>query len=349
MSRIARRAFTALVALGLMAPAIARAADRPADEIVKEIEAIQPPRTYAEMMERSQKKAELIGELAKAHPDDARLNDLLPQRWMALAQSGKGAEATKEIDAALAKTKDTKLKTDGTYLKAQITLMENRLDPSKAMPAVDAFLAVAPKDPRAQMLLYSVLSTTRDKDKKIALEDRILKDFPTGFAADAVKGTRKQRDGVGKPFELEFTDAIKGETVSIKGLKGKVVVVDFWATWCGPCVAEMPTMKKLYAEYKDKGVEFVGVSLDQPKEAGGLDKLKTFVKDKEIGWPQYYQGNFWNSEFSKGWGVNSIPCVFIIDADGKLYSTEARGEKALRTLIPELLGKRDKTSAGGGQ
>ena len=102
---------------------------------------------------------------------------------------------------------------------------------------------------------------------------------------------------IGMPFALEFTDAIKGSPVSIEGLKGKVVVIDFWASWCGPCVAEMPNMKRLYAEYKDKGVEFIGVSLDQPKERGGLDSLKSFVAKNQIEWPQYYQGNFWQSWF----------------------------------------------------
>jgi thiol-disulfide isomerase/thioredoxin len=348
MNRIVRPVLAALVACGLAAPAVVVAADRTADEIVKEIDAIKPAKTYAEFLEGNKKKAELIGELAKSHPDDARLAKLLPQRWAALISGGKVDEASGEIDATLAKTKDEALKLDGTYMKAQAALMANRLDASKAMPAVEAFLKLAPKDDRrVTSLLYAALNGTRDPAKKTALEDRILKEYPDGPLTGIIKGERRQKEAVGKPFELEFTDAIKGETVSIKGLKGKVVVVDFWATWCGPCVAEMPKMKTLYAEYKPKGVEFIGVSLDQPKEAGGLDKLKDFVAKNEIGWPQYYQGNFWNSEFSKGWGINAIPCVFIIDADGKLYSTEARGK--LETLIPELLAKRDKTSAGGGR
>jgi hypothetical protein len=109
----------------------------------------------------------------------------------------------------------------------------------------------------------------------------------------------------------------------------------------------MPTMKKLYAEYKDKGVEFIGVSLDQPEDKGGLTKLKEFCAKNEIAWPQYYQGNFWDSAFSKGWGVNSIPCVFVVDAEGNLASTRARGK--LEELLPQLLekaGKKAVTSAG---
>jgi hypothetical protein len=99
-------------------------------------------------------------------------------------------------------------------------------------------------------------------------------------------------------------------------------------------------MKELYAKYKDQGVEFLGISLDQPEEQGGLTKLKEFCAQNQITWPQYYQGKGWESDFSKGWGVNSIPCVFVVDADGKLASTSARGK--LEEILPELLKKAGK-------
>ena len=95
-------------------------------------------------------------------------------------------------------------------------------------------------------------------------------------------------------------------------------------------------MKELYAKYKDKGVEFIGVSLDQPDYKGGLTKLKAYCADNQIDWPQYYQGNFWSSEFSKSWGINGIPTMFVVDADGNLHSTTARGK--LDKMLPTLLG-----------
>ncbi len=358
MRRFLAAAGAAMV-LGWLSTAPARA-DRPAEEILKDLEAVKMPeipakrdqdsiRKYlAERQEALEKRGTLIFELYKAAPDNPRVPELLGERWASLPPVGpQAAEVTKEIDEVLAKTDNPKLKVEGNFIKARNAIYGSRDNATAALPAIETFAKIAPDDPRVEGLLYQVARGVEEPAKKAELEDRILKDYPKGRYAGMIQGDRRKREAVGKPFELEFTDAIKETTVSMKGLKGKVVVVDFWATWCGPCVAEMPKMKELYAKYKDQGVEFIGVSLDQPKEEGGLDKLKEFVAKNEIGWPQYYQGAGWDSEFSGSWGVSAIPCVFIVDAEGKLYSTEARGK--LETLIPELLEKKKAADAGGGE
>ena len=339
------------------------AADRTAEAILKDLDAVEMPKldaskrndsTYVrhffeKRQESMEKRATLILELYTTAPTHEKIPTLMVERWRSVNSGPKGEDIIKEIDQVLAETSNPNLKIEASYAKAQKKLASSRTSGNPDLASVDAFLKLAPKDPRGGGLLYGASMAAKNNETKTAIEDRILKDFSDSRYAGMVKGSRRKQESIGKPFDLEFTDAVKGSTVSIKGLKGKVVVIDFWATWCGPCVAEMPKMKDLYAKYRDRGVEFIGVSLDQPKEQGGLDALKKFVKENEIAWPQYYQGNYWQSEFSSSWGINSIPCVFMVDAEGKLYSVEARGK--LEEMIPELLKKNAPTgaAAGGGE
>ena len=179
--------------------------------------------------------------------------------------------------------------------------------------------------------------------KAAELRQRIVQEYPDSFRARMVHGQDRQRKRIGEPFELEFTDAISGHSVSMKDFREKVVVVDFWATWCGHCVNEIPEMKRIYAKYHDQGVEFIGISHDLPEEDGGLEALKAFVGKEQLPWPQFYEsrnrsaliaGSAMN-DFSEYWGIDGIPTVFLIDPSGNLYSTEARSQ--LETLIPRLL------------
>ena len=181
---------------------------------------------------------------------------------------------------------------------------------------------------------------------KTALLERLTQGVP-GFRvrSECFKGRTARRESIGKPFDLEFTDAIDGSTVSMKNLKGKVVVIDFWATWCGPCVAEMPKMKELYAKYRDQGVEFIGVSLDQPKEQGGLDSLKKFVKENGIEWPQYYQGNTGTASSPSPGASTRFPACSWSTPRASSISVEARGK--LEKMIPELLEKKTKVATAG--
>jgi len=344
----------------LLASSRGFADDRTAETILKEIEQVKTPELdrskikdqnyvqefVAKRQEAGAKRGVLIQELYKVAPENEKLAELLPEYWMSTDPRGDGGKKlSKEIDDVLAHTKNQKLVVEAAFLKAQLKLMFPD-GPKADLAPIEAFLKLAPKDERAATLLYLGSQRVSDEDAKKTLEDRLLKDFPKSQFVDSIKGARHQKESIGKPFELEFSDAIKGTNVSMSGLKGKVVVVDFWATWCGPCVAEMPKMKELYGEFHDKGVEFIGVSLDQPKEAGGLDALKKYVQENHIPWPQYYQGNGWQSEFSKKWGINAIPSMFVVDADGKLFSVEARGK--LEKLLPELLAKKSGTAPAGG-
>jgi thiol-disulfide isomerase/thioredoxin len=348
----------------LASAAIAFGADRPANDILKEIDSVKMPgldrakvRDQQYIQEYIKKREDvikqrrkLILELYKSAPDNERVPNLMAERWESTNPGGPQGDAlTKEIDEVLAQTKNDKLKVEATYIKAMIHLFKSRQSAEAKLDrsAIDAFIQLAPNDPRASRLVYLAAMASSDPTIKAEFEDRMLKAYPDSQFTSMIKGARRQREGLGKPFELEFNDATSGSTISMAALKGKVVVVDFWATWCGPCVAEMPNMKKLYEKFHGQGVEFLGVSLDQTKEQGGLDALKKFIKEQEVPWPQYYQGKGWESDFSRSWGINSIPTMFLVDQQGNLVSIEARGK--LEKLIAGLLSKKSEKTPAGGQ
>jgi thiol-disulfide isomerase/thioredoxin len=352
MGRVAKTSWTAVV-MGacVMSSGWAMGGDRTPDAILSDLDSVEMPKYNGtkrtdpnyigdfrkKSAEAMAKRGPLALELYKAAPTHERVPKLMVERWMTMSDTQTDV-ALKEIEEVLAQSSNAQFKLEATFQKAQIKLAHSRAGGNPDLSGIDAFLKLAPKDDRGASLLNDAVQMVADKAGRTALEDRIIKEFPVSMRAGLIKGARRQPEGIGKPFDLEFTDAVNGSTVSIKNLKGKVVVIDFWAPWCGPCVADFPHMKELYTKYRDQGIEFIGVSLDQPKELGGLDRLKAFVRENEIPWPQYYQGKGWESEFSISWGIDTIPRVFVVDTEGKLHSVDARGK--LEDMIPELLKKK---------
>jgi thiol-disulfide isomerase/thioredoxin len=207
------------------------------------------------------------------------------------------ADELKEFDALLAKHKDEK--TDDT---AQILLMK--------------------------ALLY--LEVFDNTNKGIELVQQLKRDFPDSQqgknADDILNNIKSQAEG--KKIRAELVEGAKFPGFDEKDLaltvadyKGKVLLIDFWATWCGPCVQELPNVLKAYEKYHGKGLEIIGISLDQSEQ-----KLKTFLKEKNVTWQQYFDGKGWSNKLAAKYGVQSIPATYLLDGEGKIIGKDLRGE-----------------------
>jgi len=127
----------------------------------------------------------------------------------------------------------------------------------------------------------------------------------------------------------------KGGTTSLDDLKGKYVYIDVWATWCGPCKAEIPFLKEVEKAYHDKNIAFLSVSID---EAKNHDKWKEMVADKELGGIQVFADNDWKSEFVQAYKINGIPRFILIDPAGNIVAADAPrpSSEELKSLLNEL-------------
>jgi thiol-disulfide isomerase/thioredoxin len=146
--------------------------------------------------------------------------------------------------------------------------------------------------------------------------------------------------GIGKPAIVFSRQTLTGKTVSFPGeYKGKVVMLDFWATWCGPCRAELPGLVKTYEKYHEKGFDILGISLDQDKQQ---EKVESFLKANNMSWPQVYDGKYWKADVAVMYSIDSIPHAYLVDGDtGKVLAdgNSLRGEALDGTISKALAGK----------
>ena len=196
--------------------------------------------------------------------------------------------------------------------------------------AINKFLETHPDDARAPALRLTEAQALEEFDpnrastiyQEVATDEdpEISRAAQTGLEMLAMRS---------KPLELSFT-ALDGSKIDLAKLRGKVVLVDFWATWCPPCVEEVPELVKTYEKFHEQGLEIVGISLDKDKDA-----LEKFLKENKMTWPQYFDGGGWENKIAQRFKIQSVPTMWLLGRDGKLFDPAPRGrlEKAIEAAL----------------
>lgn len=338
----------------MQVPGLGQAEKPTPSEVLAQVQAIGEPAfdparkdepAYIEEYKRRQhilyrRKAGLLLDLCRMYPEDQRVGKWMNRHWELLRWNQNPRDVAEEvladIESVTANVKNGQVLAHAAYWRAYFQAHMHRGNARRMLESIELFLARYPTDERgAELVTLVAFDDSADTNIKIAMYHRLAKHYPDSHDGTYAPGRIRSLESLGQPFALAFDDVITGLRISTADYRGKVVVIDFWATTCVPCLAEIPHMKELYAKYRERGLEFIGVSLDESEDAGGLKSLRRHIKKHRIPWSQYYQGDGYDSAFSKFWGIGSAPSMFVLDKRGRLRSVDAVGK--LDELLPILL------------
>jgi len=178
-----------------------------------------------------------------------------------------------------------------------------------------------PKAPdAAEALLQLAMNReySAEEDAADKLYARIVSDFPDAPAAKKAAGARIRLASEGKVISFQGR-SVTGETIDLARFRGKVVLIQYWATWCEPCKAEMPILKELLANYGPAGFQVIGVALDAESQS-----LKTYLASSRLPWPQVYEPGGLDSPPANALGILTVPTMLLVDRSGKVVNRNIR-------------------------
>lgn len=272
--------------------------------------------------------ADLAAEFTTRFPTHAKAGEARAQRHLLLSAAVRRGDTSRlaqleKVEAEL--LADPKLDTEGRFRLRMQTIDRNAaLKQNEGMGAIlevfekgaRALQKEFPNRPEIFEMLYAVASRS-EGTKAIALAKEIAASGADQAVKDAAAVLLKKAERMGKPLDIKFT-ALDGRKVDLAKLKGKVVLIDFWATWCGPCVAEIPHIKETFTKLNPKGFEVIGISLDDDKAA-----LAKMVREKQLPWPQHFESELDENRYAKEYGISSIPTMWLVDKRGNLVDMNA--------------------------
>lgn len=282
------------------------------EDALKKMDPAEPPKTMEEAVAHFKKAIVEVDDSAKAFekkfPQD-------PRRWKIRLFEGMTAETREQMGATV--------KTD------LMTALEGVLNSSDADTGTKAEASAI----KVLVATEGIATLKLTREDWIKLAEAHLKAYPAqkfNAAIEAkISGFKMLKELQGKPLDLKFK-AIDDREVDLEKLRGKVVLIDFWATWCPPCVANVPDLVKLYDKLHARGFEIIGISLDQDKAA-----TEAFLKEAKVSWPQYFDGKGWSNEISSRYAIGALPAMWLVNKKGMVVDMEAYAQ--LEATVEKLL------------
>lgn len=199
---------------------------------------------------------------------------------------------------------------------------------TKAQESEKASTAESDVSSKAATIWTLELQGNRDQEMKLAKE--LANIASPEWAAPWAKGVVCRLTSIGKRVDMDFI-AVDGRRCDLKEMRGKVVLIHFWATWCPPCVEGMQKLRQLYSKYHTQGLEVIGISWDNDK-----GKLVKFIDENQLKWPVYFDGTK-PGKWGVALGIGGVPYLLLLDRSGQLRYCSADENAVIDSAVPELM------------